>query len=923
MPRLTLIALAALAAASPLAAQGRTRARPPAAQVPEIPFTQYTLKNGLTLIVHEDHKAPIVAVNVWYHVGSKNERPGRTGFAHLFEHLMFQGSENHNADFIMAVQAAGGTDLNGTTSNDRTNYFQNVPVQALDRILFLESDRMGHLLGVIDQARLDEQRGVVQNEKRQGESQPYGKTWITMTENTWPAGHPYSWSVIGSMDDLNAATLDDVKDWFRTWYGASNTVLVVAGDVTAEDVKARVERYFGDVPPGPPLQRKQAWVARRTGTQRQVLQDRVPQARVLKVWNVPEYGSPDAGYLQLAAAVLGQGKSSRLYRRLVYTDRIATDASSFTFAREIASQVIIMATAQPGGDLGAVERAIDEELGRFLQQGPTAAELERVKVQLRSDFVRGLERIGGFGGKSDVLAQSATFLGDPGAYRARMEHILAATPAQVREAAVRWLSDGQYVLEVRPFPDLAAATTDVDRKVLPPIGPAPSAPLATPEQATLSNGLLVQLVRRTELPIVTMVLGVEGGYAADQGARWGTAAFAAEMLDEGTRTRTALQVADGLEQAGARLYSQATLDVNVVTLMALTDKLDPALDIFADVVLHPAFPASDMERTRRVIDARIRQEKVSPTGMGLRTLPQFLYGRDHAYSQPLTGSGTEATIAAMTREDLVAFHQRWFKPNHARLFVVGDVSLDALVPRLERVFGGWAPGDVPVKNLATVPPRPERAVYIMDRKGAEQSVIFAAQLIPPRNMPGDHAFQLFDEAVAGSYSARLNQNLREDKHWSYGASSFYYDGRGQRPWAMYAPVQTDKTKESLQEVVREMTEAVGPRPVSPDELAAAKERLTRSLSGRWETGWAVADALREVSTFDLPAGYFRTYAQDLNAVTVDDVARVSRAIVQPGHQVILVVGDREKIEPGIRELNLGPVEILDANGKPIQAAAAP
>ena len=330
--------------------------------------------------MHEDHKAPIVAVNVWYHVGSKNERPGKTGFAHLFEHLMFNGSENYNDDYFKAVEPLGATDLNGTTNEDRTNYFQNVPISALDRILFLESDRMGHLVGVIDSARLDEQRGVVQNEKRQGENEPYGLAWLTIAENTFPKGHPYSWSVIGSMEDLNAASLDDVKEWFKTYYGPANAVLVIAGDVTADDIRQRVERYFGDIPSGPPIIKHQAWIAKMTGEHRQIMQDRVPQARLFKVWNVPEYGNPDQTYLSMAFDILGSGKSSRLYKRLVYKDRIASDVEAFTDDREIASQLLVQTTAQQGGDLAAVERAQDDELRKFIASGPT-----RRRVESRQD----------------------------------------------------------------------------------------------------------------------------------------------------------------------------------------------------------------------------------------------------------------------------------------------------------------------------------------------------------------------------------------------------------------------------------------------------------------------------------------------------------------------------------------------------------
>ncbi|MBA3318832.1 MAG: insulinase family protein, partial [Gemmatimonadales bacterium] len=534
-----------------LAPAARLLALPPvaAAQVApiDIPFTRHVLPNGLTLIVHEDHKAPIVAVNVWYHVGSKNERPGRTGFAHLFEHLMYNGSENYDKDFFGPLQQVGGTDVNGTTNEDRTNYFQNVPTNALDLVLWLESDRMGHLLGAVTQARLDEQRGVVQNEKRQGENEPYGRVWDFLTPRVFPASHPYSWTTIGSMDDLSAAKLDDVKAWFQTYYGAANAVLVVAGDISPDQVRAKVEKYFGDIPAGPPTARQEQWVAKRTGSQRGVMYDRVPQSRVYKVWNVPGWGSADAESLYLIGNLLSTGKSSRLYRRLVYDEQIATDVSAYGDLREIGGLFVIEATAKPGGDLTKVERAVDEELARFLAGGPTPAELQRVKTGFRADFVRGIERIGGFGGKSDVLAQGEVWAGRPDFYKTRLQRVAGATAAQILGAANRWLSDGDYTLEVLPYGEYeVAATSDVDRSKLPASGSPPEAKFPPFERDTLGNGLRVVLARRTAIPQVRLDLLLDAGFAADQFGIPGTASLTMAMLDEGTRTRTSIGISDEL-----------------------------------------------------------------------------------------------------------------------------------------------------------------------------------------------------------------------------------------------------------------------------------------------------------------------------------------------------------------------------------------
>jgi zinc protease len=553
----------------------------------DIPYQKFVLDNGLTLIVHEDHKAPIVAINVWYHVGSKNEKPGKTGFAHLFEHLMFGGSEHAKGRYIDAMERIGATDLNGTTNSDRTNYFEDVPTSAVDYTLWMESDRMGHLLGALDQKTLDLQRGVVQNEKRQGENQPYGVTRQLITQNTYPAGHPYSWTTIGDMADLDAASMKDVQEWFKTYYGPSNVVIVLAGDIETKSAKEKVEKYFGDIPAGPPVAHQEVWVAKMTGTHRQIVQDRVPQARIYKVWNMPEYGSADADYLDLVSDCLSQGKSSRLYKRLVYNDQIATSANAFVDLNEIGGQFRIQVTARPGQDLGQVEKETDEELARFLKDGPTAEELQRAKTQHEADFIRGIERIGGFGGKSDRLAINQVFRGSPDAYKISLKRVREATPEDLKAAANRWLSDGVYILEVHTFPEYKAASTGADRSKAPEPGTPPELKLPKPQRATLSNGLKVILAERHEIPLVNFWMAADAGFAADEFATPGTAELTSSLLDGGTSTRTALQISDQLALLGAELGASSNLDLSTVSLSALKTKLDPSLELFADVILNP------------------------------------------------------------------------------------------------------------------------------------------------------------------------------------------------------------------------------------------------------------------------------------------------------------------------------------------------
>jgi zinc protease len=881
---------------------------------PDIAYTRFTLANGLTLLVHEDHKAPIAAVNVWYHVGSKNEQIGKTGFAHLFEHLFFGGSEHATGVYIKQLEQLGATDLNGTTNNDRTNFFETIPITALDRVLFLESDRMGHLMGSVDTARLTLQRGVVQNEKRQSENLPYGKADITIAENTFPRGHPYSWSVIGSMDDLDAASMKDVREWFETYYGPANAVLVVAGDVNAEDVHRRVDRYFGDIPSGPPIVKQQGWIAKMQGEHRQIMQDRVPQPRLYKVWNIPEYGSADATYLTMALDILGRGTSSRLYKRLVYRDRIATDVDAATDEREIASQAAFVTTAQPGGDLRAVERAQDEELRTFIASGPTPIELDREKAQRRTLFVRGTERVGGFGGKSDILAESMVYGGSPDAYKAQQLRIANATSADLRIAAKRWLSDGDYVLEVHPFPSFSTVASTVDRSKLPDVGPPPAAPLPTPERATLSNGMKVVLLQRRGVPFVRVQAIVEGGFAADAPSRPGVANTTMQMITQGTTSRSALQIQDEIASLGADFYAWSDLDVSSIRFYSLTNKLAPAMTLLADVLQHPSFPTSDLDRVKQITLATIKQEEVDPRTVGLRVLPPVLYGSGHAYSQPLTGSGTEASVRAMTRTDLIKFHQSWFKPNHTTIVAAGDVSMPAFKAQLEHVFAGWAPGDIPAKNIANVASATGHRVYILDRPGADQSVIIGAQLIAPRADAEDIPFQLFNDAFGGAFGSRINMNLREDKHWSYGTWSFAQDARGQRLWMIYAPVQTDKTKESLSEVAKELQSATGDRPLTGGEISLAKDRTIKTLAGRWETNREVGAALSDIEIYGLPKDYYATYPDILRNSTDAQINAAAKKFLDPNRIVWLVVGDRAKIEADIKTLNLGDVVELTANG---------
>jgi zinc protease len=888
----------------------------PAQQIPQIPFDEFYLDNGLRVVVHEDHKAPIVAVTVWYHVGSKNEQPGKTGFAHLFEHLMFNGTENYDNEYFAPFQEVGATSMNGTTDFDRTNYFETVPSTAVDLALWMESDRMGHLVGAIDQAKLDEQRGVVQNEKRQGENAPYGKVDAVILSNLFPEGHPYSWDVIGSMEDLDAASLDDVRHWFETYYGPNNATLVLAGDIDVETAQRKVEHFFGDIPPGPPLTTMEAWTQTGLDAKRIVMQDRVPQARVYKVFRAPKWKSDDATLLELADYVLTSGKTSRLYQRLVYEDQIASSASAYQLPLEIAGAYVIYATALPGQPLSELERAIDEELGRFLSSGPTRAETERVKTEIESSFIRGIERVGGFSGKSQILAENAVFGGSPDYYEHSMSVLQSATPADITAAARRWLSGNAVTIEVQPFPEtLSASGEGADRSAPPVTREFPAAPFPKLARATLGNGMQLIVATRNAVPVVDFSLQLNAGFAADQLGKPGVANLAMSMLDEGTDDMDALKISGELARLGAELDADSNLDSSFVNLSALKANLDASLNIYADVILNPSFPQAELERLRKLQLSAISQEKNTPMSMALRVLPRLLFGEGHAYSLPMTGSGTEESVASMTREDLVAFHDTWFKPNNATMIVTGDISLSEIKPRLEALFSSWQAGRIPEKSLPTVALPTGPRVFLVDHPGAEQSVIIAGQVMGPKRSSGEIALEVMNDVLGGNFTSRINMNLREDKAWSYGASSTIVDTQAQRPFIAYAPVQTDKTAPSMVEMAREIQAMVVGRPPSDTEVETAKKRATLTLPGRWETASAVADDIAELVRFDLPDDYWDEYPARVAALDSDDVRAAARDSLAPNQLTWVVVGDLDVIEPEVRALDFGELHLLDSRGE--------
>lgn len=911
----------------------------------EIANDEFTLPNGLRVIVHTDRKAPIVAVNIWYHVGSKDESAGRTGFAHLFEHLMFQGSENHPDEYFAPFELAGTTDQNGTTNTDRTNYFQNVPTTALDMALWMESDRMGHLLGAIDQASLDEQRGVVQNEKRKNENQPYGLLREPLAKARYPVGHPYHTTTIGSMNDLNAASLEDVKTWFRRAYGPNNAVLVLAGDIDLETAKQKAKKYFGDIPAGPEFTQPSVNIAPLAANKRLDLNDRVPQVIISRVWNVLQSGSPEEEALELFGQVLGGSASSRLDKRLVFQEKLVDSTGAGLGASQLSGGFQITAAVKQGVDVKKVEVILEEELQKLLRDGPSAEELAQAKMTARAGFIRQIERIGGFGGKADVLAQCVIYVNDPNCYKKSLQRIENATPESVTAAARKWLNSGSLTATVSPGertpfveetsavrqaapvlpavnPDYKVLASTVDRSKGVPV-PASFPDLVFPklQHAKLSNGLNVVLAARNDIPVVQFSMEFKGaGFASDQGRKLGTASFTMGMLDEGAGSLDTLALRERLEMLGAELGSGATLDSGTVYLSALKESISPSLQLFSDVIIKPRFDESDISRVRASWLASIKQERARPEGIAGRVMRPIVYGQGHPYAVPASGLGDEAGIASLTTAEMQAWRQQWLRPDIATLSIVGDASMAEILPLLEKQFADWKAPASPLPKAsipqAALPARTH--VVLIDQPGAIQANIYVSQLVPSSNDENSTVFEIANSVLGGEFSSRLNMNLREDKHWSYGSYSSAREAVGQRLWNASAAVQIDKTAESVQELLREVVQfANGKAPATVAEVNKIQATEIRALPGAYETSEAVLGTMGGLTRYDRPDDYPAKRAALIAGLTDDQVNKAA-TIIKPDKLTVVVVGDLSKIKDKVTALNIGPVTVLDSDGKPVK-----
>jgi len=898
---------ALLLAASVVLALASGAATGAAAELPALAFEHYELPNGLDVILHVDRSTPIVGVNVWYHVGSKNEMPGRTGFAHLFEHMMFQGSQHYDDDYFLPLQNAGGQ-VNGSTTEDRTNYWENVPSDQLELALFLEADRMGFLLPAMTEEKLANQRDVVKNEKRQGENQPYAKAWDLLPGLLYPAEHPYSWTVIGSMEDLSAASLEDVSDFFRRYYAPNNASLAVAGDFDPAQAKAMIEKYFAGIPSGPAVDRLQTWVPRLESERRLLAEDAVELGKVIMAWHIPGNYQPGDAELELLTSVLATGKTSRLYKRLVYDLQIAQEVEVYVDRRELSSAFMIEATARPGVELARLEAVIDEELAALRAKGVTKDELTLAKVGFEGRFLRSLQRVGAWGGKADVFNKYNTFLGDPARLQWDLDRHLAVTPAAVQGFVAEYLGNQQRaVLTIVPATAAVAATAGAPATELPAPGAAVTFAPPAVQRATLAGGLELYLVEKHELPLVQVTLNIRSGWAADPAGRPGTAALTAELLDEGTADRDALTIAEEARRLGARLSTESYFDGSRVSLNVLKRELDGGLDLMSDLVLGASFPVEELERQRQRLLGQIQQDNSQPRVAAMKLMQKRLFGEGHPYAQPMTGTGTAASLARIDREDLRAFHAAHYRPNNAAVVVVGDITLAEATAQLNRAFRKWQPGTVPAASI----PAPQTAagprICLVDRPGAQQSIILLGQLGLERADPGYLPFEVMNAALGGSFIARINMNLREDKGYTYGSYSFLQGFKAAGAFGCSAPVHTQYTGAALGELLREIGDIRGERPIAEQEFNDCKHRLVQGYPARFETLEGIAGQLSDLLVHELPLSEWSDYVARVQAIDRATANRSAREQLDPEAMQIVIVGDRAAVLPQLAELGLTDV----------------
>ncbi|QEH36996.1 Peptidase M16 inactive domain protein [Aquisphaera giovannonii] len=905
---------------------------------PRLPVEAYELPNGLKVVLHRDASVPRVVVAVAYHVGARNERAGRTGFAHFFEHMMFRGTRNV-PNYDIPLQETGAQS-NAFTTEDLTVYHETVSSEFLERALYLEAERLAFLPEALDQAKFDTEREVVKNERRQGvDNVPYGQVEEAILQGVFPKGHPYSWSVIGSMRDLDRASLADLRSFFAEFYHPANATLCLAGDFDPSRAKALIGAYFGPLSPGP----RPAAPSRRLATPRPAsveLADEVELPRIHWAWPTVDEDHPDSAPLGLLAGILASGETSRLYKALVRDLRLAKDVDSDDSPKEIAGYFTLEATAAEGKSIEDIEAVFRKEIGRLKAEAPSPQEVERLKAGAETGTYAGLTTAHG---RAVALATGYASKGDPEHYRVELARIFRVTPEDVRRVARKYLVDEKVRILVRPArpgepkttvepvgPDPAPhvagdAAPAAARKPAPGPdwtklpGPSEPLPFLAPKyvQASLSNGVRVYIAPWKTLPLVRLSLFVPAGTGDDPAGKSGVAHLMARLLDQGTAGRTATELSEAYELLGASVRVGSGADETSLSVAVLARNFRPTLDLFAEMVTRPRFDPKDFDREQAQQLADLLQGPTQVNWMARRALPAIMFGRSHPYGNP--SDGFPATVRALALEDVRAFHAAHFGPKDAVLVVAGDVDPDALIKALERALGGWRGSNPGARPRPAESARPEPGVvYLVDKPDAVQSVIRLGRHWADRRDPRYMATLVGNHLTGGDFLSRLNKNLREDHGYTYGAGSTFDFRRGRSVWGVATSVRADVTGAALAEIVKELDGIGGGRPITEEEVATARWAEARSFPEAFESPSGIAAELAELARFGLPADELESFLPRLERVSAEEVQRAMAEVVAPSGRYILVVGDRKAVEPQLRNAGFRNIRPITHDGSPIR-----
>jgi len=911
-----------------------------------IDYEKYTLDNGLEIILHEDHSDPITAVAVQYHVGSNREEPGKTGFAHLFEHMLFQESENVGQDqFFKKIQNAGGT-LNGGTNSDGTVYYEVVPKNALEMVLWMEADRMGYFINTVTESAFYNQQEVVQNEKRQRvDNRPYGHTNYVIDKNLYPEGHPYNWQVIGELEDLQNATVEDVRDFYFDFYGPNNATLVIAGDIDKKEVKALVDKYFGEIDHGKQVEPLPPMPVTLDETKKLFHEDnfaRAPQFRM--VFPTVEDYHKDAYALRFLGQLLSDGKKSPFYKILVKERELTSNAIAYNSSRELAGDFNIIVTANQGKTLAEVEEAIFDGFQLFEEEGITDKDMERVKASLERQFYSGISSVLG---KAFQLARYNEYAGSPSFIEQDIANIQAVTKEDVMRVYDKYVKDKNYVATsfvpkgnldliaensvkanvveeeitenvekqiTKEETEIEKTPSAIDRSKEPPMGPQPEVNIPDVWTAGLANEMEVYGIEHNELPLVEFSIVIDGGLLLENQDKIGTTNLLTDLMLEGTENKTPEELEEEIDLLGSNIFMYTSSEDITVRAQTLSRNFEKTLALVEEILLEPRWDEEEFDRLKTDALNRIKRSAANPSYIASNVFKKLAFGQDHILANSTLG--TEETVESITVDDLKEYYNRNFSPSIARFHVTGNITRDRVVDALAGLEENWQPKEVTFPDYPEVNQPDEANIYFVDIPDAKQSVINIGYPTFPRNHPDYYPAVVMNYKLGGSFNGNVNLVLREEKGYTYGARSRFSSSRVMGTFTASSSVRTNVTLESV-EIFREEMDKYRDG-ISEEDLEFTKNAMIKSNTRRFETLYSLLSMIQTMSEYDLPPDYIKQEEEIIRNMTPDKHQQLAQQYIDPDRMIYLVVGDAETQLGRLDELGLGAPILVDREGNPVR-----